>query len=451
MANIPARTVIIGLDGMPYRLIKHLAESGVMPNTRALIAEGVFREMESSIPEVSSVAWSSVITGANPGYHGIFGFTDIPAGTYRLSFPNSSNLRMPPFWQHEGNGRSVIMNVPSTYPASSLDGVLIAGFVSLDLQRATYPPSLVSKLNELGYQIDVDSGKAHQSIELFLRNLDRTLKARIKAYRYLWDREDWQTFMLVFTGTDRLAHFLWDAYEDRSHRYHDAFLDHLHQIDTTIGEIVNRMENDDLLIMLSDHGFERLEYDININYYLHDEGFLKFRKSPPQSPVDIDFGTTAFALDPARIYVNVAEKYPRGSVPPGDIESTIDRLCKTLRALEVNGRKVAAHIYRKEEVYEGPYLEQAPDLVLIPGPGFNFRSSFRAERLVEKGIFTGKHTQQDAFILLNNAPEDAVPSRPSVTDVVGIIKRLRGIQSERQSEESGRCTMRSARAGIARQ
>ena len=450
MAANPARTVIIGLDGMPHRLIKHLAESGIMPNTRALMAGGVFREMESSIPEVSSVAWSSVITGVNPGYHGIFGFTDIPAGTYRLSFPNSNNLRMPPFWQHEGNGRSVIMNVPSTFPASSLDGVLISGFVSLDLQRATYPPSLVPKLNELGYQIDVDSGKAHQSMELFLRNLERTLQARIKTYRYLWDKEDWRTFMLVFTGTDRLAHFLWEAYEDPAHRYHDVFLDHLHQIDTAIGEIVNRMDSDDVLIMLSDHGFERLEYDININYFLHEEGFIRFRKSPPQSPVDIDFGTTAFALDPARIYVNVEGKYPRGSVSPGDIESIIDRLCSSLKALEVNGQKVAAHIYRKEEVYEGPYLEQAPDLVLIPSPGFNFKASLKAERLAEKGIFTGKHTQKDAFLLINNAPEEAVPQRPSVTDIVSIMKILRGLQSDRQSEENGKCTMRSARAGIAR-
>ena len=110
MAENPVKTVIIGLDGMPYHLIKHLAESGIMPSTDKLITEGVFREMESSIPEVSSVAWSSIITGTNPGYHGIFGFTELPAGTYRLSFPNSNNLRMPPFWQHEGNGRSVIMN-----------------------------------------------------------------------------------------------------------------------------------------------------------------------------------------------------------------------------------------------------------------------------------------------------------------------------------------------------
>jgi len=235
MASNSHRMVIIGLDGMPYRLIKDLAESGVMSNTRTIIENGVFSQMESSIPDISSVAWSSIITGTNPGQHGIFGFTDVPERTYRLSFPNFSDLKTLPFWDHAGNGRAIVINVPFTYPARSLDGVLIAGFVALDLKRATYPTSLIPKLNDMGYQIDVDSSKAHQSLDLFLKDLDKTLKARIATYRYLWDEENWQTFMLVFTGTDRLAHFLWNAYEDKSHKYHSAFLDHLHQIDEAVG------------------------------------------------------------------------------------------------------------------------------------------------------------------------------------------------------------------------
>ena len=272
--------VIIGLDGMPYRLIEDLSKSNIMSNTRAIILRGVFRQMESSIPEISSVSWSSIITGTNPGHHGIFGFTEIPTGTYRLSFPNSNNLKIPPFWKHEGNDRSIIINVPFTYPASSLNGVLIAGFVALNLEKATFPPSLVPQLNEMDYHIDVDSNKAHKSLDLFLKDLDRTLQARISVYRYLWDKEDWQTFMLVFTGTDRLAHFLWNAYEDKSHKYHYAFLDHLRQIDEVIGEIANRMNKDDSLVLLSDHGFELLESDVYINFFLNQEGFLRFKKNP---------------------------------------------------------------------------------------------------------------------------------------------------------------------------
>lgn len=348
MARNSNRTIIIGLDGMPYRLIKDLASHDVMPNTKRIIEQGTFRQMESSIPEISSVAWSSVMTGVNPGRHGIFGFTDVPDGTYRLSFPNFNDLKASPFWNHEGNGRSVIVNLPFTYPAPSLNGVLIAGFVALDLKRATHPPSLIPKLNEMDYRIDVDSSTAHKSMDLFLKNLDRTLNARIAAYRYLWDKEDWQTFMLVFTGTDRLGHFLWDAYEDSSHKHHSAFLDHLHKIDEVVGEIAGRIAEDDLLIMLSDHGFESSGAEVQMNFILSQEGFLK---------------------------------------------------------------------------------------VLLSNPGFDLKASLKARRFSQKGIFTGKHTQEDAFLLINSASEDIIPPELSVADVVGVMKsphRRRGSKGDFQ-------------------
>ena len=426
MTGSSRRTVIIGLDGMPYGLMQHLADSGVMPNTRAIIDNGVFSQMESSVPGISSVAWSSVITGTNPGQHGIFGFTDVPDGTYRLSFPNFSDLKTTPFWNHEGNGRAVIINVPFTYPAVSLDGVLIAGFVALDLKRATYPASLIPKLNEMDYRVDVDSSKAHQSLDLFLKDLDRTLQARIAAYRYLWDEEDWQTFMLVFTGTDRLGHFLWNAYEDESHKYHSAFLDHLHKIDNVIGEIAGRMNTGDPLLILSDHGFELSEYDVQINFLLSQEGFLKFKESPRQSLADIDHSTRAFALDPARIYVNLEGKYPRGSVKPGDREAIIGELETRLKSLEIDGRKVIKRICRKEQVYQGPHLDHAPDLILLENKGFDLKSSLKATKLAGRGVFTGKHSQDDAFLLINKSSPDIIPDSLSVSDVVGVMNRLRG-------------------------
>ncbi len=133
-----------------------------------------------------------------------------------------------------------------------MDGVHISGFVSIDLEKSVYPPSLLPKLKELDYRLDVDSEKAHKSLGLFLSDLDGSLEARIKIYRYLWDSENWQVFMFVFTGTDRLMHFLWDAYEDERHKYHQDFLAHFQKIDGTIGEITQNLNEDDLLFMLSD-------------------------------------------------------------------------------------------------------------------------------------------------------------------------------------------------------
>ena len=424
------RIVIIGLDGVPYRLIENLSNNNLMPETKKLTEKGVFRQMESSIPEVSSVAWSSIITGKNPGEHGIFGYTDIPLGTYRLSFPNFKNLKAPPFWQRNPDRKYIIVNVPSTFPVSPLNGIHISGFVSLDLERSVYPQSLIPKLRELNYQIDVDSSKAHKSIDMFLTDLDKTLKARISAYRYLWDKEDWDTFMLVFTGTDRLSHFLWDAYENETHEYHSTFLDHFRQIDKVIGEIASKLSKDDTLILLSDHGFELLEKEVNVNFLLRKNGFLKLKPESKRHFADIDHGTKAFALEPARIYINLKNKYPRGSVNESEYDTLIGEIIEIFQDLEFEERKIIKKIFRKEEVYKGPYTNQAPDIVLIPNKGFNLKAGINAGELFEKGIFTGKHTQHDAFLLVFNCFEkDIIPDEPTVSDVCGIIDKLKSKDS----------------------
>jgi len=418
------RTIIIGLDGVPYSLVKDLSARGIMPNMSKLIGDGVFRQMESSIPDISPVAWSSIITGKNPGEHGIYGFMDLVPGTYSLYFPDFTNLHGIPFWNHRNGRKSIIINVPSTYPASELNGILISGFVAPDLKKAVYPSSLVNELKRLNYHIDVNSEKAHQSMELFIDDLNRTLDARIETYRYLWDKEDWNLFMLVFTGTDRLEHFLWKAYEDKTHPYHNTFLRYFNTIDEAIGEIAWRIRPEDSLIVLSDHGFERMKKTIYINYYLRKTGFLKLKKTPDTSYDDIDEQTRAFALEPNRIYLNTATKYPRGSIKEKDREAVICDLIDAFNALEVEGEKVINQVYRKEEIYKGPLLDRAPDLVLTSNTGFDLKARLQAETLTETTIFTGKHTRNDAFLIVKSPDACYVPENPSVFDVFGILESL---------------------------
>ncbi|MHC4433617.1 MAG: alkaline phosphatase family protein, partial [Planctomycetota bacterium] len=367
------KTVIIGLDGVPFELVKDFAESGVMPNTASVIADGAFRRMLSSIPEVSSVAWSSMITGKNPGEHGIFGFTDLFPNSYNMRFPNYNDLKEEPFWNC-WPGKSVIINVPSTYPVRQMRGAHISGFVSVDMQRSVFPSTLLAELQEMDYRLDVDSQKAHESKDLFLTDLDRALEGRIRCYRHLWNSENWQTFMLVFTGTDRLMHFLWDAYEDNDHQHHEAFLQHFRKIDDAIGEIADQMNDDDLLVMLSDHGFERLEKDVYVNYVLRNSGFLQFTSNNNITLNTIGSGTKAFALDPARIYLNYKDKYPCGTVTQDQKEGILSELEDLFGTLQLDGRKVISQIHRKEQIYSGPFSENAPDLVLIAARGFNLKA-----------------------------------------------------------------------------
>lgn len=418
-----AKTVIIGLDGVPFGMIKDFAETGVMPNTAELISQGIFKKMNSSIPEVSSVAWSSIITGQNPGQHGIFGFTDLTPDSYQLRFPNFYDLKSPPFWDL-ANGKSIIINVPSTYPVRDMNGVHISGFVSIDIRKSVHPASLIPKLKELDYRLDVDSQKAHKDLGLFMEDLDQTLSARIKAYSYLWDYTDWQVFMFVFTGTDRLMHFLWSAYEDENHQYHKDFLEHFRKIDEAIGQVNERISDDDTLILLSDHGFEKLDYDVYISYLLAQEGFLQLKQGGDISLDNIRYGTKAFVLDPARIYLNLKGKFPCGTVDQADSEALLSQLENLFRSLEIDSRKVIRDIYRKEQLYSGPYLENAPDLVLVGAKGFNLKASVKADQLTDKAIFSGKHTQDSAFLLVKGlADKSIVPEIPAVWNIKGIVEK----------------------------
>ncbi len=165
---------------------------------------------------------------------------------------------------------------------------------------------------------------------------------------------------------------------------------------------------------------------MNINFILRENGFLNLKPESKRNYADIDFGTKAFALEPARIYINLENKYPRGSVKENEYEPLIEELISIFNDLELNGRKIIKKIFRKEEIYKGPYTNQAPDIVLIPNKGFNLKTSIKANNLYEKSIFTGKHTQHDAFLLINKCFErDILPDKPTVSDVCGIIDKLK--------------------------
>jgi predicted AlkP superfamily phosphohydrolase/phosphomutase len=285
---------------------------------------------------------------------------------------------------------------------------------------------LVSKLKALDYRLDVDSQVAHESLDLFLSDLDKTLEARVQTYRYLWESQDWQVFMLVFTGTDRLMHFLWSAYEDKGHKYHHDFLRHFHEIDEVIGEINARMKEEDTLVILSDHGFEGLDLDVYVNYLLKKEGFLKTKKGEEPTLENIDPLTKAFALDPARIYVNLKDRYPNGGINKDDKEKVLKDLEDLFASFEIEGRSVIKDIYRGEEIYSGPCLDKAPDLILEGNHGFNLKADIKADTLTRKGIFTGKHTRDNAFFLLGAKEDIMYPvDNLHVSDAISIIYKGR--------------------------
>jgi predicted AlkP superfamily phosphohydrolase/phosphomutase len=392
----------------------------------AVFENGYFGQMKVSIPEISSVSWSSFMTGTQCGEHDIFGFIDLEPGTYQMFFPNFMNLKAPTLWDDLAvrSKKSVVINMPATYPARKTNGALISGFVAIDINKAVYPSSLIPHLNEIGYRIDIDITKARNDHEFLFRELDETLSTRKRAVEFLWGQVDWDLFVVVITGTDRLMHFLWEAYEEEGHSYHQAFLDYFRKLDGFISSIYDRFralegsqDSMNHFYMLSDHGSTKIKSEVYLNRWLQENGYLKFHKDKPESLMDIGPGSTAFALDPSRLYINLQGKYPLGTVANSDYEMVRQEIKQGLEQMTfTNGDRIANRIHLKEELYRGPHIDRAPDLVILANPGYDLKGKVNSSSVFGRTNLTGMHTQDDAFFFSSNG-------RPckSIFDAKGII------------------------------
>ncbi|OGW12994.1 MAG: hypothetical protein A2035_01885 [Nitrospirae bacterium GWA2_42_11] len=421
------RALIIGLDGVPYTLMKKFAEDGIMANTAALIKNGTLRRMTTSLPEVSSVAWTTFMTGVNPGKHGIYGFMDLRPGTYDMFFPDFKFVKGETMWEFLGKNskRSIVINVPSTYPARELNGLLISGFVAIDLRKATYPQSYVPQLENMGYRLDVDATKARESMDLFANDLRETLKKREEALLYFIEKEDWDLFIATISETDRLHHFLWAASDNPSHKYHDFFIEIYKWIDRIIGKLYEKVDSNTAVFMVSDHGFTHIKKEVYINKWLEQEGYLKWDKNPPESHKDIAEGTKAINMDPARIYIHLRGKYPKGCVNTGsEYNSLRDEIKGKLYKLKVDGDSVVKKVYFREELFNGPEFELAPDIVVLPNYGFDLKGAINKTEIAGKGIFTGMHTQDDALFYTNR---ESVEVDVNIIDVMPTVLAAMGI------------------------
>lgn len=420
------RAVLLGLDGVPFTLLERLIEEGVTPNLGRLASKGpeYFRQMDASLPEISSVSWSSFMTGTNPGRHGIYGFMDLKPGTYQMYFPSYPHLQAPTLWDTLGlkGRRSVVLNLPGTYPARPHEGVLVSGFVAIDLAKAVHPASILPVLQKMGYRIDVDTAKA-QDADFLYRDLDETLAARERALDHFWEEEDWDLFVGIVTGTDRLQHFQWHAVVDRSDPNHGRAMEFYRRVDALVGRLVHRLKADDALYVMSDHGFCAIETEVYLNRLLVQGGFLKWEKDPPDSFADIHTQARAFALDPSRIYLHRKGRYPKGGVEEREVPALREELKAFFLSLQHQGRPFIREVFHPEEIYEGPHVDRSPDLVLLTADGFDLKGNPKKAEPFGRTHFTGMHTRHDAF-LLSNRP--LPQQRPHIEDVHGLLRAALG-------------------------
>lgn len=392
-----SRLVVLGLDGLPLSLARALGPQ--LPNLARLLP--LAHAMESELPELSPVNWTSFFTGEGPGVHGVHGFTVLDPACYTLRIANFSDVRVPTIFDRLGERGLVsrVLNLPNMSPARALRGMLIGGFVAESLDRAVYPPFLLGPLKAAGYRVEADTTRGAAEPEYLLDQLRQSLAARRAALGLLWPDLAWDLFVCVLTETDRLFHFLFPAVEDAGHALHGACLAFLRDWDQLLGEVLERYDalpGPKRLVALADHGFRRLETEVDLNRVLAQAGHLQLCR-PARDEWDagvIGPQTRAFALDAGRIVLHRRERYARGCLSEAEAQGLLSELRALLLGLTWEGRKVMKQVLDGRELYGTP---DAPDLLCVPEPGMDLKARFdRAEVFGHFGR-NGMHSPDDVF------------------------------------------------------
>ncbi|MDD3626650.1 MAG: alkaline phosphatase family protein [bacterium] len=275
------RVFLVGIDGGTFNVIKNAGVLGRLPNFKKLLETGSHGILNSTLPPVTAPAWTSSITGVNPGKHGVFQFTEFFKDTYNPHLISSTGIKSKTIFEilSEQGVESIAFNVPLTFPPFKIKGNLISGMNATNTTKGfTYPPELEDELNTISepYYPDIDMAyylhrkKGSDFTEALLDVFER----RKKALFHLIQNKPWQFFMAVFTETDRASHFFWD----KQGKENDLLFQVYSRIDKMIGEILNILNENDIFMIISDHGFERYEYKFNLHRWLEKEGLLKFEK-----------------------------------------------------------------------------------------------------------------------------------------------------------------------------
>jgi len=373
------KVFVFGIDGAPPELIfdKWL---DYLPNIKKLMNNGAYARLNSAIPPSTIVAWNSMISGMDTGDIGVFSYTyQDKEGNSKLV--NSRHIKCRLMWDILGKHgkRSIALYVPLSYPVKPIKGCMVSDFLTPSIDSScSYPESLKSRLKkmknpEIFFDVAVGlAGHKGLDVNVLIEKTYEMTDMQIDLLKDLIVNEEWDFFMAVMIGTDRLQHMLWNHF-DTTHRryiknskYKNSLKDYYIYLDKRLGEIIGLLDRDTAIIVASDHGMIKQEGKININNWLIQEGYLviKNRKSPEKmrfSPELVDmektvaYGSGAYN---ARLYLN---KKKLGK----DYEKTRNEIIEKLKKIpDDRGNKLDTKVYKTEEIYKDASSPECPDLIV---------------------------------------------------------------------------------------
>ena len=421
-----AKVLVIGLDGATEDIVTPMLEKGMLPNLARVVGEGASTRLASSYPPLSPTAWSSFMTGTNPGKHGVFGFTIKQHKSYYVEVATANAIATPTLWDilSDNEKKVSVINMPMLWPPWPINGFMICGMGAPSFEENfTYPDDLGKKLwDQTGRYIGDVLWTTYEDERIgeFMDELMLHERQRYDIATDLLARDDWDVFVMVFTGLDRLQHRTWDVLDRVAGNGQETddpvarrVIEYMKVLDDYVGKLMEQSGEETTTVVMSDHGFGPCSKAIEVNNLLHELGYLKYNAPDPKQPkggggamggvkrvmkalglnkqrvmkiaevlgVDpykylerasraigrIDWeNTRAFCYSIDGIYLNLKGRERFGIVEPGnEAEALIGEISRRLIDFKdpETGKQIFHAVKRKEDLYNGPLLEQAPDLI----------------------------------------------------------------------------------------
>lgn len=419
------KLVLIGLDGATFRVLRPLINAGVMPTLARFLLEGSSGVLLSTHPPVTCPAWPTMFTGVNPGKHGVLSFSFRDPESGRMRTARSSDVAAKRIWDMIGDaGKQVcILNVPITFPAERVNGVMMTGFVSPDESPyITWPTSLNQELrneyNELYLNWPVLNHRPSKKgeREQHIQHINKLMTLRCRQFEYLISQNEFDFCFLVHEYPDRANHLFYHLLDPacEAHQYPqnqtalELLRNGFHELDNAIARLVDRFGKDANYILVSDHGFGAVNHWVYLNNLLEQHGLLtlksaktwahavvrKFnlrdsvrarlglqqstpwhRQDPFRCPL-VDYTQTKAFAGPQlehSVYVNLKARCPEGIVQPGEeYEKTKRRIIEVLSTATdpQTGKRVFENVWARGQIYKGAYTQNAPDIIYELAPGY---------------------------------------------------------------------------------
>jgi len=462
------KVLVIGVDGLSLELINRWKEE--LPNLKQIMERGIYGELQSTFPPMTSPAWNSMFSGKNPAKFGIFDWLAFPFDKERgFRIVNYCDQDSPSLWDILGGcGIKVgVVNVPTTFPPRRVNGFMVSGGLLTPLYKDvnyTFPMELKEELNKAlgGYEIlpltDLNiPGKEQEYLQLFKRNI----RKHVEAAKYLMLNKEWDFFTQVFFVTDSVQHYCWHHMDDthpkhdsnQAKKYGSAIKNIYKEVDKAIGELIAKVPENTVVMIVSDHGFGSFYGYFLVNEWLREKGFLKLKRQESKLNISkimnsikniafkyfnsrlVEFFIRLFpkkflekflvreqlksrsanliqAIDWTKtkayglggvgsIFINLKGREPEGVVEASEYENVRGEIIRALYELKhpVTGVKVVDRVFKKEELYKGKYLQFAPDLMYImDGLKYVQSTAIGNNKIWIDSQLTGGHRMEGVFM-----------------------------------------------------